>query len=67
MCNISYSVSDAEGQMKVTEVATRPLVQDLLNHDVSLEHLQVFKDQCDRSNSFIRQTKGFYSECLYNK
>ncbi|KAJ8412068.1 hypothetical protein AAFF_G00143350 [Aldrovandia affinis] len=28
-----YHVSDAEGQMKVTEVATRPLVQDLLNHD----------------------------------
>ncbi|KAK7915491.1 hypothetical protein WMY93_011252 [Mugilogobius chulae] len=26
-------VSDAGGQMKVTEVATRPLVQDLLNHD----------------------------------
>ncbi|XP_062300548.1 advillin isoform X1 [Scomber scombrus] len=28
-----YHVSDAGGQMKVTEVATRPLVQDLLNHD----------------------------------
>ncbi|XP_060925962.1 advillin isoform X2 [Limanda limanda] len=28
-----YLVSDADGQMKVTEVATRPLVQDLLNHD----------------------------------
>nr|XP_020448652.1 advillin [Monopterus albus] len=28
-----YQVSDADGQMKVTEVATRPLVQDLLNHD----------------------------------
>ncbi|CAB1315160.1 unnamed protein product [Coregonus sp. 'balchen'] len=28
-----YHVSDAEGQMKVIEVATRPLVQDLLNHD----------------------------------
>ncbi|KAG7477407.1 hypothetical protein MATL_G00069360 [Megalops atlanticus] len=28
-----YHVSDAEGQMKVTEVATRPLIQDLLNHD----------------------------------
>uniref|UniRef100_A0A4W5LS45 Advillin n=1 Tax=Hucho hucho TaxID=62062 RepID=A0A4W5LS45_9TELE len=28
-----YHVSDAEGQMKVTEVATRPLVQDLLNHE----------------------------------
>lgn len=28
-----YHVSDAEGQMKVTEVATRPLVQGLLNHD----------------------------------
>lgn len=30
------SVSDAEGQMRLTEVATRPLSQDLLNHDVSL-------------------------------
>ncbi|KAI3370212.1 hypothetical protein L3Q82_024994 [Scortum barcoo] len=28
-----YHVSDADGQMKVTEIATRPLVQDLLNHD----------------------------------
>ncbi|XP_063329165.1 advillin isoform X1 [Pelmatolapia mariae] len=28
-----YQVSDADGQMRVTEVATRPLVQDLLNHD----------------------------------
>uniref|UniRef100_UPI0037E9BCBC advillin n=1 Tax=Semicossyphus pulcher TaxID=241346 RepID=UPI0037E9BCBC len=28
-----YHVSDAEGQMKVEEVASRPLVQDLLNHD----------------------------------
>ncbi|XP_056128909.1 advillin [Lampris incognitus] len=28
-----YHVSDAEGQMKVTDVGTRPLVQDLLNHD----------------------------------
>ncbi|XP_036386715.1 advillin [Megalops cyprinoides] len=28
-----YHVSDAEGQMKVMEVATRPLIQDLLNHD----------------------------------
>lgn len=30
-----YQVSDADGQMRVTEVATRPLVQDLLNHDDS--------------------------------
>uniref|UniRef100_A0A8C5HXF9 Advillin-like n=1 Tax=Gouania willdenowi TaxID=441366 RepID=A0A8C5HXF9_GOUWI len=28
-----YHVSDAEGQMKVTEVATRPLVQDLLHRE----------------------------------
>ncbi|XP_072238486.1 advillin isoform X2 [Leuresthes tenuis] len=28
-----YCVSNANGQMKVTEVATRPLVQDLLNHE----------------------------------
>lgn len=30
-----FRISDADGQMRVTEVATRPLVQDLLNHDVS--------------------------------
>lgn len=29
------SVSDTAGQLSVTEMATRPLVQDLLNHDVS--------------------------------
>ncbi|XP_021513936.2 advillin [Meriones unguiculatus] len=28
-----YHVSDAAGQLSVTEVATRPLVQDLLKHD----------------------------------
>ncbi|XP_036025635.1 advillin [Onychomys torridus] len=28
-----YQVSDAAGQLAITEVATRPLVQDLLNHD----------------------------------
>lgn len=30
-----FSVSETEGQMKVTDIATRPLVQDLLSHDVS--------------------------------
>lgn len=29
------SVSDAAGQMKVVEVAARPLTQDLLDHNVS--------------------------------
>uniref|UniRef100_A0A8C2VLK9 Advillin n=1 Tax=Chinchilla lanigera TaxID=34839 RepID=A0A8C2VLK9_CHILA len=28
-----YHVSDSAGQLAVTEVSTRPLVQDLLNHD----------------------------------
>ncbi|XP_068576392.1 advillin [Cebidichthys violaceus] len=28
-----YHVTDADGQMKFTEVASRPLVQDLLNHE----------------------------------
>ncbi|XP_045148173.1 advillin isoform X2 [Echinops telfairi] len=28
-----YHVSDADGQLAVTEVATKPLVQDLLSHD----------------------------------
>ncbi|XP_051026474.1 advillin [Acomys russatus] len=30
---ILYQVSDSAGQLSVTEVAARPLVQDLLNHD----------------------------------
>ncbi|XP_077769707.1 advillin isoform X1 [Canis aureus] len=30
---VLYHVSDAAGQLAVTEVAARPLVQDLLNHD----------------------------------
>ncbi|KAK0145517.1 Advillin [Merluccius polli] len=30
-----YQVSDAEGNMKTTEVASRPLVQDLLKHEDS--------------------------------
>lgn len=38
------SVSDADGQMRVTEVATRPLSQDLLNHDVSLCSAEPTKD-----------------------
>lgn len=29
------SVSDAAGQMKVVEVAARPLTQDLLDHNAS--------------------------------
>lgn len=34
MSNLTlYHVSDADGEMKVTEVATKPLVQDLLNHE----------------------------------
>lgn len=31
----SNSVSDADGQMKVVQVATRPLTQDLLDHNAS--------------------------------
>lgn len=30
-----FSVSDADGQMKVEEISTNPLVQDLLNHEVN--------------------------------
>lgn len=37
-------MSDADGQMKVTEVATRPLVQDLLNHEVSWCNTDQMKD-----------------------
>lgn len=39
------SVSDDDGQMKVTEVATRPLVQDLLDHEVSLDNSDVCGQQ----------------------
>lgn len=39
-----HRVSDAEGQMKITEVATRPLTQDLLSHDVS--STDQIKDVC---------------------
>lgn len=31
----SNSVSDADGQMKVVQVAARPLTQDLLDHNAS--------------------------------
>lgn len=33
------SVSDANGTMQITEIATSPLTQDLLNHDVSAPSL----------------------------
>lgn len=39
MCNILFvlcSISDAQGNLVVQEVAVKPLTQDLLNHDVSL-------------------------------
>lgn len=34
-------MSDADGEMKVTEVATKPLVQDLLNHEVNWSNIKV--------------------------
>jgi hypothetical protein len=37
MCNILFvlcSISDAEGNLVVQEVAVKPLTQDLLNHEV---------------------------------
>lgn len=40
------SVSDAEGRMKVMEVATRPLNQDLLSHDVRWCIIDQIKDGC---------------------
>lgn len=46
LCPLFNSVSDAEGQMKVVEVATRPLTQDLLNHDVSGCNTDQIKDAC---------------------
>lgn len=35
MCKLTlHHLSDADGQMKTTEVSVRPLVQDLLNHEL---------------------------------
>lgn len=41
---IYFSVTDADGEMKVTEVASRPLVQDLLNHEVSWCNIDQIKN-----------------------
>nr|XP_006643534.2 PREDICTED: advillin-like [Lepisosteus oculatus] len=55
-----YHVSDAQGQMKVTEVATRPLVQDLLNHDdcyiLDQGGVKIFVWKGKRANKAERQT-----------
>lgn len=40
------SVSDADGQIKVTEVAARPLTQDLLDHNVTNIKRQVLLKLC---------------------
>jgi len=45
-------VNDAEGSMKVTEVSSTPLVQDLLNHDVSSSHRRAFSGDSNRQTSF---------------
>ncbi|XP_030632518.1 advillin [Chanos chanos] len=54
-----YHVSDADGTMKVTEVATRPLVQDLLNHDdcyfLDQGGVKVFVWKGKRANKAERQ------------
>ncbi|XP_062401454.1 advillin [Sardina pilchardus] len=54
-----YHVSDADGMMKVTEVGTRPLVQDLLNHDdcyfLDQGGLKVFVWKGKRANKAERQ------------
>ncbi|XP_037535559.1 advillin [Nematolebias whitei] len=54
-----YCVSDEDGQMKVVEVATRPLVQDLLNHDdcyiVDQGGLKLFAWKGKKANKAERQ------------
>lgn len=54
-----YHVSDAEGSMKVTEIGTRPLVQDLLNHDdcyfLDQGGLKVFVWKGKKANKAERQ------------
>uniref|UniRef100_A0A4W5LVI3 Advillin n=1 Tax=Hucho hucho TaxID=62062 RepID=A0A4W5LVI3_9TELE len=56
-----YHVSDAEGQMKVTEVATRPLVQDLLNHEdcyfLDQGGVKIFVWKGKRANKAERQAE----------
>ncbi|XP_041638672.1 advillin [Cheilinus undulatus] len=55
-----YHVSDADGQMKVTEVATKPLIQDLLNHDdcyfLDQGGMKIFVWKGKRANKAERQT-----------
>uniref|UniRef100_A0A8C7J1M7 Advillin n=1 Tax=Oncorhynchus kisutch TaxID=8019 RepID=A0A8C7J1M7_ONCKI len=56
-----YHVSDAEGQMKVIEVATRPLVQDMLNHDdcyfLDQGGVKIFVWKGKRANKAERQAE----------
>ncbi|XP_005986223.1 advillin isoform X1 [Latimeria chalumnae] len=55
-----YHISDADRQMKVTEVAARPLVQDMLNHDdcYILDHggLKIYVWKGKGATSAERQT-----------
>ncbi|GAB5573985.1 villin-like protein isoform X8 [Prionailurus iriomotensis] len=56
-----YHVSDSAGQLAVTEVATRPLVQDLLNHDGSNHFYPRLLQDCyilDQSGTKIYVWKG---------
>lgn len=52
----SNSVSDADGQMKVAEVAARPLTQELLDHNVS----QTFNKHSD-----ARKLKPFHESVTF--
>ncbi|TNN81289.1 Advillin [Liparis tanakae] len=56
---ILYHVTDADGEMKVTEVASRPLVQDLLNHEdcyfLDQGGTKIFVWKGKKANKFERQ------------
>ncbi|MBN3303444.1 AVIL protein, partial [Amia calva] len=59
-CITLYHVCDVEGQMKITEVATRPLSQDMLNHDdcyiLDQGGVRLFVWKGKRANKAERQT-----------
>lgn len=47
-------MTDADGQMTVTEIASRPLVQDLLKHDVSWCNIALLKNATMKLGVVVR-------------
>uniref|UniRef100_A0A7N8XQX5 Advillin n=1 Tax=Mastacembelus armatus TaxID=205130 RepID=A0A7N8XQX5_9TELE len=61
-----FRVSDADGQMKVTEVATRPLVQELLSHDdcyiLDQGGIKIFVWKGKKANKAERQAEFIHAK-----